>query len=236
MPIKLSKSTAGRIDGGSNQHLIVAIAQQHARQAASAVSALTDSSGGTASASRVVVDVLADLANVANSGGNLATATSALASLNLVKDALLELATKANAVADAVGFSAADKIVYNGGGTAVDGTIAAIAASTAGATGAQATNLNASILALNEAMFSVSHLVNKLAIAQGKPQLVIQIDGEYDETVAAITLAAGSDASPGVTKVALDAKLTLYAANVATIAARINDLRAAFVPEVVVVA
>ena len=235
MTIKLSKSTAGRVDGGSNQHLIVAIAQQHARIAASAVAALTDSSGGTASATKTVVAVPADLANEANAGGNLASAATALAKLDLVKDALLELATKSNAIADAIGIPAAEKLTYNGGGTAADGTIGAIGTTTAAATGSQALNLNASILVLNEAMFTVAKFANKLSAATGKDQNIVSIVGEYDQTVAAITNAAGADASPGVTKVAIDAKLALYAHNIATIAARLNAIRAAAVPEIVVV-
>jgi hypothetical protein len=233
MTIKLSKSTAGRTDGGSNQHLIVAIAQQHARQAASAVTALTDSSGGTADTARKVVAVPADLVNAPNAATNLASGATAASTLNLVKDAILELATKANAIAVAIG---APQITYNGGGTAVDGTIAAIGTTTAAATGAQKTETNAAILALDNALFTVSRFTSQLALAEGRPTLVTAKDlGVFSKTVAAITVATGTAADPGVTKAALDAKLALFANNIATVAAKLNDLRAAFVPEVLVV-
>jgi hypothetical protein len=237
MTIKLSKSTAGRVDGGSNQHLIIAIAQQHARQAASGIVALTDSSGGTASTTRSVVSIPADLANKAASGSDLATAASAVTQLTLVKDAILELATKAKAVAAAIGVPAADQLTYNGGGTAADGTIGAIGTTTGAATGAQASNVNTSILALDGALYTVSRFVSQLATAEGVNTLSTAKDlGTFAKTVAAITIGAGADAAPGVKKAELDAKLALFANNIATIAARLNALRGTFVPEVVVVA
>lgn len=239
MTIKLSSSTAGRVDGGSNQHLIVALAQQLARIPASSVSALTDSSTGVASASRAIVPVPADLTNVPNASTNLASGSTSLAGLNAVKDALLELATKANAIATAIG---ADPLTYNGGGTAADGTVNAIGVTTAATTGAKATESNTSISALNVALADVAHFVNRLARATGKSRLVIDKTLAQSSvtngtiTVSALTLSTGTAADPGVTKAAFDAKLALYAANVATIAAKINDIRSAYVPEVVVVA
>lgn len=233
--IKVSQSTAGRVDGGSNQRLIVHLAQQHARVAigTAAIAALTDSSGGAADANRKIVPVLADLVNAANSGTNLADSTTGLAKLNLVKDAILELATKASAVAVAIG---APSITYNGGGTAVDGTIAAIGSASAAATGCKATETNASIIALDNALFSVAKMINTLLVATNKPKLVIdRAAGVYSSTVAAVTPAIGTPADPGVTAAAFNAKLVLFSNNIATLAVRVNDLRSAYVPDVLVV-
>ncbi|QSY98648.1 hypothetical protein J2J97_31760 (plasmid) [Rhizobium bangladeshense] len=235
MTIKLSKSTAGRVDGGSNQHLIVALAQQHARNAASGIAALTDNSSGVAAATRDVVAIAADLTDKAASGSDLASTATATTQLTAVKDAILELATKALAISTTIGFPT--PITYNGGGTAADGTIDAIGTTTGAATGAQASNVNATITALDNALFTVSRFTSQLATAVGKDTLITSKDlGTFSTTVAAITVGVGAAASPGVKKAELDAKLALFANNIATIAARLNALRGTFVPEVVVVA
>lgn len=232
MTIKFSMSTAARVDGGSLNQLLGVIAQQTARQVTTAENDLTDSSGGTASAKREIVAVPADLVNAANAGTNLASSATALAKLDLVKDALLEIATKANSLATKIGTA---PLTYNGGGTAADGTIGAIGTTTAAATGAKATETNASILVLNEAMFSVARFINRLCTATGVQRLDVKIVGEFDDPVLAITNAVGTAADPGVTKAALDAKLALYANNIATMAARLNVMTGTFVPDVVVV-
>lgn len=232
MTIKISKSTAGRVDGGSNQHLIVAMAQQIARQVTAAETDITDSSGGTASTTLTLVDIAADFANVADNSTSLASGTTAAAKLNLVKDAILELATKANALATKIGVTG---LTYNGGGTSADGTIGAIGTTTAATTGAKATESNATVLLLNDALFSVAALVNRLAVATGVAPLKVDLTGTFASTVASITVATGTAADPGISKTAFDAKLALYANNIATVAARLNALTAAFVPDVVVV-
>lgn len=231
-----------RRDGHTNDgDLMVALAQQHARIASAAVADLTDSSGGTADATAPysLLNVTQDAANVAASGLSLADKTTTEANLNLVKDALLEMATTGNLAAVAVG---AASVTYNGGGTAANATIEAIGVAVTGAaTGVVAASYNATTLALKDAMFTVGALINRLAVATGRPQLVLSalqdsVTIEYDSTVAAITVAGGTAADPGVTKVRVDADLVKFRTNIATMAARLAAvIGVAGAPEVLVV-
>jgi len=231
MPIKLSASHGAAVDGTSPEMVNVMLAQTLAAIKAAGVTDLTDSSGGTASSTFALVAVPADLVNAPNAATNLASKATAEAQLNLVKDALLELATKANAVATATNVLG---LTYNGGGTSADGTIAAIGTTTAAATGAQAAATNTVITNLNNAMASVEGLIDRIAVATGKLKMTGAVVGTYSQTVAAITVDTGTAADPGVTKAALDAKLALYAANIATLAAKLNTITGAWTVEVVV--
>lgn len=230
--IKFSKSTGGRVDGGPDTALLAAMAQQFAAIKASATTDLTDSSTGSADSDFEIVAVAGNLVNAAASGSDLSTKASAEAKLNLVKDALLELATQANTLATALGVTG---LTYNGGGTAADGTIAAIAATTGGATGAQATETNATIVSLNAAFSSVAELINRVATATGGTKLINSTGAAAVSTVAAITVDAGTGADPGIKKTALDTKVAAFANNVATAAAALNAMTGAWAVGITVV-
>ena len=228
-------------EGVTLDSLLREMAQFQTRQAlAGAFSALTDSSGGTASGTRTVAGVAPTLVNVANSATNLADKTTAEAAFVAVQDAVRELFTRATAIqANLVGGSGAPipAITYNGGGAAADGTISAISvAVTAAVTGIQAAPTNTLITALNEAFYVLANLTNHLCVASGRPLLVLGSNlTNWKTTIPAFVTSLGTAADPGVTKAAVDAALAQYRTNVATIAARLNDLRIITQPPVVAV-
>jgi hypothetical protein len=231
--VKISRSNGARVDGGAESHVIARLAQMFAANKASAISDLTDSSGGVASTSYAIVAVAADTANVANSGTSLASKATAEAKLNLVLDAIKEIVAKANSVAAVVGLTS---VTDSSGGTTADGTIGAIGTTTAATTGVQAVSVNATITRLNNFMFTAAALVNQVAIATGGQEVSVALSGTYSSTVASLTVDGGTAADPGVSKTALDAKLVLYAANIATLAAALNGITGAWTPSLVVVA
>lgn len=235
-------SVAGSVnrEGTTMDTLLREMAQFQVRHAISgAFAAITDSSGGTASGTRTIAGV-ANVANSPNAATNLADKTTAEAALGTVINGVRELFDRANAIqANLVTGSGAPipAITYNGGGTAPNGTIEAVTvAVTAAATGIQATQTNAAIAALNSAFYVLGNLVNHLCVAAGRPVLVLgsNLSG-WSTTIAAIPTNLGTAADPGVTKAAFDAALAQYRANIATIAARLNDLRNTSQPPVVAV-
>lgn len=231
MTIKLDKR-GHIVKAEGEQGINVALAQSIAARAvlANPPAALTDNSGGVAGS---ITSVSADLVNVAASGSSLASAATAASALGTVKDAIAELVAKAKAFADLLGVDYSEDFVT---GTN-DGTIAAITVATTGAaTGAQATETNASVLALNANMIGVAVLTNKVARAVGAAEIAFTAPMEYFSDIENVTVAVGTAASPGVTKVALDAKLAAFAVNVATVAAKLNALRTVSgVPKVLIV-
>lgn len=219
---------------GANNHteVIRELAAQRAHDLAATETALTNNAGGTAGSTVSKVSVA--LENEANASTNLASKTTTETALGTVKDGLLELATAANAIATAIGIST---ITYNGGGTAADGTIGAVTvATTAATTGAQATETNANLVLVNDAVYQVAVLTNKICAACGIDQLSLEADwnGDYDGTVAAITTTVGTAADPGVTKVAMDAVLVECRTNITSIAAKL--IAAATAPKAKVLA
>jgi hypothetical protein len=191
----------------------------HARNTQSAVASLTDSSGGAASTTTVVA-ASTSLANAANSGTNLAQKAASEAILVTVVDAMRELYVKANEYATNLGLPT---VTYSGGGAATDGTIAAISvATTAAATGIQATETNAILTVLNTDFYILTALVNKIANAMGLSQLTNLTGQTYAATVASISTSAGTAADPGVTATAFNAEAVKLRNNVATLATKIN--------------
>jgi hypothetical protein len=218
MPIKIH---AGYDTTKANtvESVVLELVKAHGRSVVSTVASLTDSSGGTAG---TLTLLSTSLANAANSGTNLAGEATSESALGTVKDALLELATKANEYATKLGIT---NLTYSGGGTAVDGTVAAVTVSvTAAATGIQATETNAIMTALNDAFYKVAVLTNKLARATGKTELALTTSQVASGSVAALSTDAGAAADPGITKAAFDAELVKARTNVATLAAKLNEL------------
>lgn len=224
-------------DGANNQGkavdehgVLAALVKQASRLALTGLTDVTDSSGGTATTS--VVAMSTALTNVADAGSTLASKATAESALTTVLAALNELAAKANAAAVALGLPA---VTYNAGGGAPNNTIEAITVSTTGATtGAQAAATNAVIANLNAATYTVTQQINKVLKATGYATVPV-FAGSFQTTVPAITVDVGTAASPGVTKVALDAELVKARANIATLAAKVNAFNAGYgVPLVVV--
>lgn len=200
--------------------VLYALVQQNARSVVATVADLTDNSGGVAG---TLAALSTSQVNVDNAATNLAQKAATETALGTVKDALAELYDKANAYATKLGI---DNVTYNGGGAAADGTIAAITvATTAAATGVQAASVNIAFAAINEAVYNVAALTNKIAKATGYSTLTVYAD-DIQSTIATISVDGGTAASPGVTKVAVDAALAQAAVNVATIAAKLNSVNA----------
>lgn len=209
--IKIQKS--GTIHGGQNIHeALYALVQQQSHVLANGVADLTNNSGGTAGTLTLVTPVT-EAADVSTSSAQKAATETAL---NLVKDALLELATTANAVATVLGI---DTLTYNGGGTAADGTIGAITvAVTAATTGVQDTETNAVITAFNKAQFQIFTMINKLREACGLSAIKANYAVTFTPTVAAITVSGGTAGDPAVPKTQMDARLVTLRANIKTLA------------------
>lgn len=211
-------------NGRTVETVVLELVKAHARQVVASITDLTDSSGGTADAGGVLVGA-ATLTNAANSGTSLAQKAATETALGTVKDALVELFTKANEYATKLDIA---PVVYNGGGTAADGTVGAVTvAVTAATTGAQATETNAQLASINSAVFALSTLVNKLAVATGVAKLNnTALKTTFVSTVPSISGTVGTAADPGVSKAAVDAELVKVRTNVATIAAKLNALNA----------
>lgn len=199
---------------------ITALVKQNARAVVAGVADLTNNAGGSAGN---VTALSVALANEANNATNLAQKAATEAALGTVKDALVELYAKANEYATKLGIAT---VTYNGGGTAADGTIAAITvATTAAATGVQAAAMNANLAALNTAFYNAAILVNKLAFATGYDPVVVFKD-TAKTTIAALAVDGGTAADPGVTKAAVDAELVKARTNVTTLAVKLNAINA----------
>lgn len=211
--------------GNTVEKVVLELVKAHARDCVAGISDLTDNSGGTASGTDALVALSTSLTNAANSGTNLAQKASTETSLSAAKDALKELATKANEYATKLGL---DNLTWNGGGTSADGTIGSIGVTvTADTTGAKATETNAIFAALNVATYKLGVLVNKLATATGATTLSLtDIQTTFSSTVSTLSTDTGTAADPGLTKAAVDAELVKVRNNVATIAAKLNALNA----------
>lgn len=224
MTIKVKKD--GTYVGASNHtDVIRALIQQTTKLKAEQIAALTDNSTGDPTPTAGEVQVVAAFAGAAASGSNLAGKATTETALGKVKNAITELATKANAFATALGVTG---LTDSSGGTAADGTIAACDVSVTGATtGALVENSNTIRLAINDAFAEITKVVNRCAVAVGHDELEIDYDdfASTNGTVGAIGTDTGTAADPGVTKAEMDAALVKWVDNIAYIAAKLNDLR-----------
>lgn len=219
--------------------VVVALSQDLARRTASAVAALTDNSAGTPDTDNVITGYGTELVNVANSGGNLAIATTASSEIGVqvitaqVRDAIGEVLEKADAILVALGLHEASSVVDNSGRATPDGTIGAIDLDVGtGATGVQATETNVIRRKLNNYLYTAAKLVNKVALATGVPGVSISIPAEDQVnllptngfgTIAAFGVTnTGTSASPGVAKAQADLWIGAMANDVATLAAVLN--------------
>lgn len=193
------------------------------------ITKITNNSGGSGTA----IAQVADFVNVAASGSNLADKTTTEAAYTTVLDAIRELYTQANLVNTTLGINT---VTYSGGGASVDGTIAAITVSVTGAaTGVQATAMNTTKNALNNAIYQLTGLVNKAATSVGETKLAMDYALDTAATIAAITIAGGTAATPGVTKVAVDASLVTLRSSIFALATKLNAITNATAPRVIAV-
>ena len=242
MPFYLS---TGEATDGTPPHLLIrALAQyqaRHALNAGTAITALTDSTGGTADAATAGRRLFKPATAVggAASGSNLAGKASTETALGAAVDGVAEIAAKANAMAARLGLGA---LTYNGGGATPDDTLAAVSNAVTGATtGAVVADFNAVVAALADAQAAVAHQVSRIARACGVPATSLGTAGWAPNfnlasgAVAALSTATGTAASPGVLKTEADAALGVLRNNLATMAAVLNACRVQGAPAVVAI-
>lgn len=221
----------GTMIGATSDFAVLrALAQDNCRRVSGAITPVTNNSGGTAGTG---ITVRPTLTNEANAATNLAQKAATETALGTVLDALGELATKANATATALGITG---FTNNAGGTTPDGTIGAVTVSTTAATtGVVKAATETTLDLLDDLQYQVFLLVNKLAGATGVTTLTSNYVKATSATVAAITISGGTAADPGVTKVAIDAALTAYRANIKTLATTLIAVNTVAVPKVLAV-
>lgn len=219
-PIKIQPGL-NNLQGETYTTIIRALSSQANRDllSTSSIIDLVNNSGGVVSGTNTVTAATTVFADTPASGSNLASKATIEAALVTVQDAIAELYAKANVYVAKLGLA---QITYNGGGAAPDGTVAVITVATTGATtGPTAANLALAIASLNNALYNVTVLSNKVAASLGKTKLTVT-PGTTAAAIAALTVTTGTAAGTGVTKVAADAALVQLANNVATIAAHLN--------------
>lgn len=221
MPTYVTRQMAS--DGVNAADVLRSILRFQAKSAVAATG-LTDSSTGAASGTNVVAAPSAAAVATAATGSNLADKTTTEAAMVTVQNSLATLYAKANAAATALGLPT---VTYNGGGTSGGNTVAAQTKSVTGAaTGVPAAAYNAFVAGANAGYYNLAVLVNRLAVAAGATSLNVDAlkGAAVASTVAAIPVATGTAASPGVLKSVADADLNSYANNTATVAAAITAI------------
>lgn len=228
---KINRHDLTYANATSHSRVIADLALSIGKLKVEAITALTNSSGGNAALAGGVQGVAA-FVNAANVSTSLAQKAATETALGKIKDAITELAAKANAMATVLSLPT---ITDNSGGASADGTISALDLSTTAATtGSQATETNAIRLVVNDAFYELAALVNKICVATDVDPLTItktnfaqDSDGlvTKNSTIAAISTSTGTAADPGITKAAMDAALVVWGANVAYIATKLNTIR-----------
>jgi hypothetical protein len=234
-----------RVDQNGLTPALRGLAQGLARISASAVSALTDNSGGATADG--TIDAMTAFTLAALGSTDCAQKAELEASFANLTDGLKELIAQANAIhakVPAMDGVLTDSIV----GTAADGTIGAVdvsmtavATSLASAVGANAFNTN-----YKNAISQLVYHVNKLCVACGVTALVDGGGGtvSFGTTIADIpegtgTAVSGADATAanaGIKKTDCDAKLVLMTNALKEIATKLNACRSTTGGTAVVVA
>jgi hypothetical protein len=223
MTIKIQSN--GAFTGANSVSAILrAIVQTQAAQSlnAAVVTDLVDSSTGTAAST---VALPANVQATAQSGSNLATKAALEAAFATVLNGMGEVLAKANTMGTAIGLPV---IVDGSGAAVVDGTIAAITKTVAGATtGAQVAQTNEVINGLNDYLVTIAARVNELCAAVGVKTVKLSGAGREQSPVSAKGLGTGTAAATtAVSKASADALLVVYANAVATLAAKLTAANA----------
>lgn len=228
MSIKFTKTDQIGMNQNGEPASLLAVrdAQQHARDVARNLSALTDSSGGSVSFPQSV-NLLPTFADFLASGSTLADATAFAASLAKLKNALGEVATKARSVALAVG---APVEVWDGGGTAT-GTVPALDLTATAISGVAptASGLLTVTAAYNTAFIGLVGLVNGIDVATGN-SLVKPVPTSFGSQYTSIpgaslpVAATATSATAGLRQSDVTTWLATAANNVATLAYNINQV------------
>lgn len=220
------KTVAGGAGMGMLADSVRALAQGVAKTAADAVAPFTaDNSGGAASDG--TMPAIPAMASTPASGASCPTKATVETALGTVRDAFMEIAAKITAIAAVVpAFTPTTSI----GGTAADGTIAAIGALT-GATSARVarTGLEAQVAAYRAVLANLTADVNALAVATGEDELGHSLDAYIvgDHVYAALTTDTGAAASDGTASVVTaeaTAVFTAFADSIAELADKLDTI------------
>lgn len=233
-------SGAANIHNGTLQNILEALAAGQGKQSAATVADLTDNSGGAA-ANGVIAAIPLPVA----AAGPGVTKADAEAALVTVKNALTEIAAKVVAVQAKVPATALTNSI---GGSAADGTIAAITKNTANGadTFVRAAGMIGVARIVIDDVATLARQVNALARATGVTPLVDNSGGQalYGAavTVAALstdtgTASTGADATTNATVTATTANafLSAVADAVKELATTLNAITADGTPVPVVV-
>jgi hypothetical protein len=231
---KANKVFSADAPSGGMTPVVRALLQAQAKIAASAVSALTDSSGGgTADGT---INAIGNVTLAALGSSDAAALSTFNTAASTATDAIKELIAQANAIHAKV--PAMDgTLTDNLSGTAVDGTIGAVTQTIAGASAslAKGSEVQSWFSAVTSRLTQLRYHVNHLAVACGVTPLVdsLGVADVYSTTFAAVTqpadTATGADATTNAVIKSADAaaKLVLVASAIKEIATVLNACRSA---------
>lgn len=236
MVTRINRSTftgSGKVFDGTLAAAVMSLAQGHARRVAASLSDITDNGGGTND-----VGGLRDPGTFTpfEESGTASTAKAEFeTAVGGVRDAIKEIVAQCNTIRAKV--PAFDALTDSMGGTAADGTIAAIDDSmTAAAADLVAVDgANAVFATLNARMSQACFYVNKLRAACGMSAIASELDdySGMSGTFAAVstdtgTAVDGSDAEENATvsKAEADAKLDVMSDNIKTLSTALNAITA----------
>lgn len=236
MKIK-SKTFSGssKLFDGTLAAMLMGLAVFQAATIAKGLSDITDNSTGAAGAT-ITAPVATAFTSV---GTDAAGKTTTDTALGTVKDALTVLQTAAKAVGDAIGVTTVT--VSTGGTIAVAGTVPAVTKSVTAVAGSAGTGVGIAgtktvIAALQKHLSHTLFYVNEIAAACGAAQLPwtqnANVDRPaWDRVFPALTASTGTAATAGeaaalgtMSKAAMDAQLTAIANDIATLAAKLNEV------------
>lgn len=225
---------AGNVHNGTLAKALHAVAAAHSRRIVASLSDITDNGGGTNDAAGVK-KFTPFTAFQAGTGDGVAK-TEFEASAGAVRDALKEIAAQVNVIrAKVPGFAA---LTDSMGGTAADGTIAAIDDSMTGTDATAATMVahpgaNTVMQALDARTGQLTYFVNQLRVALGMSKIGCEIKQSYGTTLAAVSTSTGTAtggsnalADATVSKAQADAALDLMSDNIKTLSTALNAMTA----------
>lgn len=227
--LKINRKTfsgAANVHNGVLADILISLAGGVAKNAAASVADLTDNGGGAAA--NGTIDLIPLATGTPAAGANCPTKAEIETDFGLVKDALTEIGAKLIAIAAKVpAFTPTNNI----GGTAADGTIAAITTAIVGsnANRVQKAGFNTVAKALRNGVAQLARDVNGLATATGQGSVDDNSGGvpALSHTYAAIPVDTGAVAVDGTTSVVsaeATATLTAFANAVKELSTKLNAI------------
>ena len=224
-----------------NDHLmhdaVVALAQEAARAriAASAPTALTDSSGGTAAGGFALAAVVTPVEGVVDGATAFSPKAGFDTAITATQAGHKELASKVNELLARITGDAGVRVTMAAGGAA-NGTIEAITSALTAATSGcvEAASGKAQIVKARNVQAAIASAVNYCRVATGLASLADGSGGVFDRVhagwnvdadAAAATATAATTGQATLTDASADAALTALRANIASLAAAVNQLR-----------